>query len=86
MQLAPVHFAAVHLLVAVLQPKDPKESDESGVFARVNGEEDAATDGDRKLLTAMHSTQAGASALVSNTISRHLLQKTDPKEPKEVST
>jgi hypothetical protein len=46
----------------VLQPKEPKESDESGAFARLNSEDDAATDGDR----------------------RHLLQKTDPKEPKEV--
>jgi hypothetical protein len=36
--------------IVCLQPKDPKESDESGVFARVNGEEDAATDGDRRHL------------------------------------
>jgi hypothetical protein len=49
-------------LLVHMQPKEPKESDESGAFARLNAEEDAATDGDR----------------------RHLLQKTEPKEPKEV--
>jgi hypothetical protein len=79
------YFAAVYVLLLSLQPKEPKESDESGAFARLNADEDAATEGDRRLLTAQHSLLAEASALLSKGISRHLLQKTEPKEPKEVS-